>query len=79
MMAQHSHHLLLRPGDFVRLQGHDDWGHGQVQSAIGPKITVNFDHAGKQVINLDHAVLISVSPDALNAHPSDSPDAPQSG
>ena len=47
MMAQHSHHLLLQPGDFVRLQGHDDWGHGQVQSAICPKITVYFDLAGK--------------------------------
>jgi hypothetical protein len=47
----------------VRLQGHDDWGIGQVQSAIGPKITVNFDHKGKQIINIDHAVLIPVAPD----------------
>jgi len=65
MMSLRSHHILLQPGDFVRLQGHEDWGYGQVQSAIGSKITVNFDHAGKQVINIDHAVLIPVSPDDL--------------
>jgi hypothetical protein len=65
MIGQRSHYILLQPGDFVRLQGHDDWGHGQVQSAIGNKITVNFDHAGKQMINSDHAVLIPVKLDDL--------------
>lgn len=28
-----------------------DWGLGQVQSAIGDRITVNFEHAGKVVID----------------------------
>lgn len=28
-----------------------DWGLGQVQSNIGGRITVNFEHAGKVVIN----------------------------
>ena len=26
-----------------------DWGVGQVQSSVGGKITVNFEHVGKQV------------------------------
>jgi len=29
------------------------WGIGQVQSVIGNRITVNFEHAGKVVINAD--------------------------
>jgi hypothetical protein len=28
-----------------------DWGMGQVQSVIGGRITVNFEHAGKVVID----------------------------
>ena len=28
-----------------------DWGLGQVQSVAGRKVTVNFEHAGKQVID----------------------------
>lgn len=27
-----------------------DWGVGQVQSVIGGRVTVTFEHAGKQVI-----------------------------
>lgn len=29
-----------------------DWGPGQVQSALGGRVTVNFEHAGKMVVNL---------------------------
>lgn len=28
-----------------------DWGLGQVQSAIGERVTVNFEHAGKVLID----------------------------
>jgi len=28
-----------------------DWGIGQVQSIVGMNVTVNFEHAGKQMIN----------------------------
>ncbi|WP_353210128.1 DUF3553 domain-containing protein [Rhodovarius sp.] len=28
-----------------------DWGVGQVQSVIGNRVTVNFEHAGKLLIN----------------------------
>ena len=40
--------LLLKPGDFVRHPTQDDWGIGQVQSVVGDRVTVNFEHAGKQ-------------------------------
>jgi Protein of unknown function (DUF3553) len=42
---------LLSPGDFVRHPGRPDWGLGQVQSMIGRLITVNFENAGKLVID----------------------------
>ena len=35
----------------VRHPDRPDWGLGQVQSVIGRKITVNFEHAGKVVID----------------------------
>jgi hypothetical protein len=42
---------LLSPGDFVRHPERPDWGLGQVQSMIGHRITVNFENAGKLVID----------------------------
>lgn len=41
---------LLEPGMLVRHPGQPDWGLGQVQSNIGGRVTVNFEHAGKVVI-----------------------------
>ncbi|MBE3637154.1 DUF3553 domain-containing protein [Mangrovicoccus algicola] len=41
---------LLEPGMLVRHPTRPDWGLGQVQSNINGKITVNFEHAGKVVI-----------------------------
>ena len=40
------------PGALVRHPARPDWGLGQVQSAIGPRVTVNFENAGKQLINV---------------------------
>ncbi|MBY0332375.1 MAG: DUF3553 domain-containing protein [Acetobacteraceae bacterium] len=34
-----------------------DWGTGQVQSVAGDRITVNFEHAGKLLINAAQVVL----------------------
>lgn len=34
----------------VRHPGQPDWGLGQVQSNIGGRVTVNFEHRGKVVI-----------------------------
>jgi hypothetical protein len=42
---------LLAPGDFVRHPERPDWGLGQIQSMIGHRITVNFENAGKLVID----------------------------
>lgn len=47
----------LVPGSFVRHPDRPDWGIGQVQSVIGPRVTVNFEHAGKLLINSDAVTL----------------------
>lgn len=43
----------LVPGVFVRHPDEPDWGVGQVQSAIGERVTVNFENAGKLLINIE--------------------------
>ena len=48
---------LLEPGMWVRHPDRPDWGLGQVQSAIGARVTVNFEHAGKVVINMGEITL----------------------
>ena len=42
---------LYSPGLMVRHPGENGWGVGQVQSAIGNRVTVNFQHVGKQLID----------------------------
>lgn len=42
---------LLEPGMLVRHPQAPEWGLGQVQSRIGSRVTVNFEHAGKVVID----------------------------
>lgn len=51
---------MLEPGMLVRHPGQPDWGLGQVQSRIGRRITVNFEHAGKVVIDGEHVELVLV-------------------
>jgi len=51
----------LNPGSFVKLDTKPDWGVGQIQTVIGPRVTVNFEHAGKQLINTDRVTLVSVA------------------
>ena len=41
----------FEPGDKVINPSNKEWGIGQVQSIINDKITVNFENAGKKVIN----------------------------
>ena len=43
--------LDYEPGDKVTNPKNKDWGIGQVQSIINDKVTVNFENAGKKVIN----------------------------
>ncbi len=50
----------LAPGMLVRHPQRPDWGIGQVQSAIGHRVTVNFEHAGKVLINSEKVTLTPV-------------------
>ena len=52
---------LFEPGMLVRHPNRPDWGLGQVQSAVGGRVTVNFDHAGKVVMNIDEVALQRIS------------------
>ena len=47
----------LSPGVFVRAVEAPEWGLGQVQSIIGTRATVNFEHRGKVVLDLRSARL----------------------
>jgi hypothetical protein len=49
---------ILEPGMLVRHPGQPDWGLGQVQSNIAGRITVNFENAGKVVINGERVGLV---------------------
>lgn len=49
------------PGEYVALPARPEWGVGQVQSAIGERVTVMFEEAGKQTLNMNHAVLEKIS------------------
>jgi hypothetical protein len=53
---------MLEPGQYVVLDGARDWGLGQIQSVAGSRVTVNFENAGKRVINIQNAELKVVDP-----------------
>lgn len=59
----------LEPGMRVCHPDRPDWGAGQVQSVIGDRVTVNFEHAGKVLIN---AALVELRP-APEDGPEDGP------
>lgn len=42
---------ILEPGMLVRHPDEPGWGLGQVQSRIDHRITVNFEHMGKVVVD----------------------------
>ena len=54
---------FLEPGVLVRHPGQPDWGLGQVQSVDGRRVTINFEDAGKQTIDISHVDLEYVGPD----------------
>ena len=54
---------FLEPGALVRHPQQPGWGLGQVQSVAGRKVTVNFEEAGKQVIDAETVSLDYVSDD----------------
>jgi hypothetical protein len=45
------------PGDYVVHPKHPEWGVGQVQSAVGNRVTVMFENAGKILIDTDVVTL----------------------
>lgn len=47
----------LAPGILVHNPDVPEWGIGQVQSVIGTRVTVNFENAGKQLIDIANATL----------------------
>ena len=53
--------LDFEPGDKVFNPANKDWGIGQVQSIINGKVNVNFENAGKKVINAKHIQLEKVN------------------
>lgn len=55
----------LVPGLYVRHPTQPDWGVGQIQSAVGHRVTVNFEHGGKVLINTEQVRLEVVDVDAL--------------
>jgi len=58
--------IALLPGSYVINKNNKNWGLGQIQSAIGNVITVNFENVGKKVINANKISLEIVKSDASN-------------
>ena len=57
-------HDEFSPGMLVKNPDHPEWGLGQVQSAVGPKVTANFENAGKLTLNVAVVKLIVVEDDS---------------
>ena len=53
--------LDFEPGDKVFNPNEKSWGIGQVQSIINGKVTVNFENAGKKVINAENIELTKIN------------------
>ena len=49
------------PGDWVRNADRPEWGLGRVQSALGARVSVTFEHVGKQSINAQAIALVRVA------------------
>ena len=54
------------PGVLVRNPAQPQWGLGEVQSAVGDRVTVNFEHAGKLLIRVDQVSLQVVNEQDLS-------------
>ncbi len=55
-------HVFLEVGAIVRHRNEPGWGLGQIQSIIGPRVTVNFENQGKVVLHGDDLPLELVAP-----------------
>jgi hypothetical protein len=52
--------LSIVPGARVRHPLEPDWGQGIVQSVVGHRVTVNFEHRGKVLIDTRHVGLAPI-------------------
>lgn len=59
----------LVPGAMVRHPDKPEWGLGQVQSAVGSRVTVNFEDAGKLLIDTSKINLTVVDPETEDRTP----------
>lgn len=50
-MALHPANFLISQGSFVRHPKAPELGLGRVQTVVGDKITVNFENAGKLIVD----------------------------
>jgi len=55
--------FVLEPGAYVRHPDRPDWGIGQVQTVVRSRVTVNFENAGKQLINTAVIALVILDDD----------------
>lgn len=53
----------LAPGGFVRNPNQPEWGLGRIQTVVGTRVTVNFEHIGKVVLELKTVTLVAADPD----------------
>lgn len=49
--------MLWEPGMLVTAPTRPEWGMGQIQSVVGPRVTVNFQEAGKLVVDTGEVTL----------------------
>ena len=52
---------MIYPGTYVINKNNSEWGIGQVQTIVNNKVTVNFENAGKLVINTDFVKLETIN------------------
>ncbi|MGE3333088.1 MAG: DUF3553 domain-containing protein [Rhodospirillaceae bacterium] len=57
-------HDEFTPGMLVRNPDQPEWGLGQVQSAVGNRVTANFENAGKVTLNMAVVNLVVVEDDS---------------
>ena len=64
-MAMHPANVLISQGSFVAHPKAPELGLGRVQTVVGDRITVNFEHAGKLIIDGSVIELECVDPKQL--------------
>lgn len=61
-MVLHPANVFVNPGSFVRHPKAPELGLGRVQTVVGDKITINFENAGKLIVDGAIIELMVVDP-----------------